>query len=979
MTVSTAGLIASAPVVWTSAARYLTVPFGTILRTYDVSQSPPKCIASHVGHTSPVTSIVSMRDMRVASASRDGTLRIWDLKSGQCLHTIDVGRPLSSIDCLSPDKILAYANKELNIIDSSATVKRRSRKITRSHLQILRSEEGRVVSAKESHVVAFIEGNGLHITSKAASHLEPILTIPYRRLLTSIAITPDASKLAVGDEKGVIWIYHDIAKALVLLKRGRNILRPNSFNVSRLHWHPSAVRALMFCHQGQVLLSGGNETVLVSWQMGRTNFGVRTFIPRLTAPIIGIAVSPDENLYATTHADNAVRIIDQRTGVLMETIRGVASRLLDISVDNPKHLLSSRVDPSSVENFGATTDRTNPSRLWLAGTGPTIQLFDVNRGEQIDEHAVAPKNIIYEPTEKSKTKSHPDQLLVTLVSVHKKVNLIATIDHQDLRTADTEFYAAKRGVYNLRIWNREADGELRLVAVINEPHGSGNPVTSMSFHPRLPCLSTTSSCGTARLWMLTGSETNSWRCESEKIYKDLPCNAVAFSEDGSLQAIAYRNVITIWTLEITEGMGDSDSPDETNGNEHESHNLVSKVDLELLRVFVHPPQHEHIHKLNFIRGRVPILLAITKHGLYAWNVLTQGIWWSHRFLCDPHSMVVDEDSNRIAISIRIPPLIASSNEFPADKGATVKKAEPQSGDIAMKEILSSSGANSLAVETGDLEFSEAPKKGTGAKERSTDVSLEAYDRNRLQKGEGSYRIDEEMLSKSDTAIAVFNGGSPVPINVFRLSPGLHVAALAFVQLRSTAPRSLVSFDSNLKVTVHRTCESTEDMVSVVTEEIPALAEFDQENKQPSNLEKLLGDSWRSELLESEKKIKDIGAKLSDTKHMDFLQNENNSRSRDVVAAVSEAFQGALHVQGPVPPRLIHLMDTLLQGRSKLDGVKKDDEFIQHRTKLETKNNISSIDGPSMQHSSNRGNGNETRLFCRSLILMGHSQPSRTKG
>eukprot|EP00178_Gracilaria_changii_P027948 TRINITY_DN935_c0_g1_i1.p1 TRINITY_DN935_c0_g1~~TRINITY_DN935_c0_g1_i1.p1 ORF type:complete len:957 (-),score=116.06 TRINITY_DN935_c0_g1_i1:4560-7430(-) len=955
MHVSTAGVIASAPVAWASSSTFLTVPFGAILRTFDVSQSPPRCIASHIGHTSPVTSVISLSDMRVASASKDGTLRIWDIQGGNCLRTFDIGRPLSSIDLLSSAKILSYANQELNIIEFGIKVKRRSRMITRSHLQIVKSEEGVIVSGKDSNMVAIIEGNALHITTKDG--VEPLLTVPHRKLLTSVAITADASKLAVGDEMGVIWVYHDVANLLSMLKKGRNIRRPSSLGVSKLHWHPSAVQGLSFGHQGRVLLSGGNETVLVSWQMSRTNFGVKTFLSSLKAPILGIIVSPDEKLYATTHSDNAVRIIDQRTGTVVETIRGVASRLLHISQDNPKHLFSSRVDPSLLNHFAAVNDRMNPSRLWLTGTGSTIQLFDVCKGVQVEEHAVAPRNSTAQQKQRNEKHERPGELVVTAVAVHKKRDLIATIDHQDLRTENTNFYGAKKGADTLRLWNRTEDGDFNLITVINEPHGSGNPVTDLSFHPYLPYLSTTSSCGTFRLWSETGSETNSWRCESEKTYKDLPSHAVAFSGDGSLQAVAFGNLITIWTIETTEGLEDAQYMQVTN---EEKKGSCSTITFELLRVLVHPPHHELVRKLIFVSDTVPILLATTKYCLYAWNVITQGIWWSHRFLCDPDSMVLDEDSNRVAISIHIPPLVASSNRLYVDgnESRTIHNSQP--GDIVNRKLSSFSEKDTDCVKTHKLDSLATEKRG-------------------LRAGE------QEKANELDTAIAVFSSASPVPTNVFRLSPGLKVAALAFVRLGGASTcsnRSLVSFDSNLKVTLHPTYQSPEDTSSAITEELLASTPAAQGDEQKGNLDRILGDAWQDDYRESNKNQDDTKIRISDSIHNDaFPKGTDISKYKDVTFALSQAFCGAVDVQGSVMPRLTQFMDTLLLSRRRLCGDESESTGAQNLKNGGNTNENSKKNGLPLRPNSpdvKKTSEAKSRSFCRSLILLEHPRSSKTR-
>ena len=67
--------------------------------------------------------------------------------------------------------------------------------------------------------------------------------------------------------------------------------------LSTWHWHANAVGALMFSEDGAYVLSGGEEAVLVLWQV---ETGVKQFLPRMGAPIRYIAGMPDPTLFAVS-------------------------------------------------------------------------------------------------------------------------------------------------------------------------------------------------------------------------------------------------------------------------------------------------------------------------------------------------------------------------------------------------------------------------------------------------------------------------------------------------------------------------------------------------------------------------------------------------------------------------------------------------------------------------------------------------------
>lgn len=963
MVIPTSGLIASNPVAWSASSRFVTIPFGRLLRTYDVSERPPKCVSSHIGHTSPINSVVSLPDMRLASASSDGTIRIWDLQSGQCMRTIEVAHPVSSIAYLASQKILCYTQDKLLIVDLVANSRTRSHFISKTFIDLFKRDEGLVVSTEDGQLIAVIEGDALHISS-LSNNCQFILTVHSRQRLTSSAITPDGSKLAVADETGVIWIYHNLSSSLEQSKKGKKVVRPHALNVSRLHWHASAVRALSFSHDGQVLLSAGNEAVLVSWQMSRTNFGTKSFLPRLKAPVVGLSVSPNEKYYATSHADNAVRVIDQRTSEVKHTIRGVAARLMDITVDNPGHIFSSRFNRYSMKHMSATVDQSNAARVWVSGTDPSIQLLDVHGGQQVTEVMVTPKNIVYEPQKRNVAKRHPDQLVVTLMTAHKNTNLLATVDFQDLRTADTKLYGAKQGIHTLRIWKQEdSAGALQLLTVINAPHGPEGAITGMCFHPTLSCLVTSSSNGTVRLWSTADSELKLWRCECEKAYKGLPCNSVAFSVDGSMLAVAFGSSITLWTLETP--MLDSGADLAGTSSEYESDpaTALQSISLELMRVLIHPPHHEVIQKLAFTNARIPILVAVTKHGVYAWNVITQGIWWSLRFSCDTNSFAVDELSNRFALPVHIPPLLTSDNGIgmksdrtqPIQEGVQVSKAAEQ--DETMKSKSSSQGV-----------VKRRERKRRNVRRGTTQMPNEMSSLNYYMNGPS---FQNKNISQ-DTAIAIFDVISPVPVTVHRLPPGVQVMAMAFVEqpnAKQVPHRSLVSFDSTSQVTIHEAKDMLDDTVSTVTAEVTSPSDDTDESSKPySNLQKLLGADWGTgPTLNGE----DVSEKYDHLQpNSEAVSHRNMTRTQEVKSALLETFQGPAHVQGPLCNRVSRLMDTLLQNRRSLcdgNGIQTGRVTLTVDKTRASDEEAERVPSDMIAMKSEDSNDSDSRLFCRSLI------------
>lgn len=102
--------------------------------------------------------------------------------------------------------------------------------------------------------------------------------------LTCLSFHPSEEYFATGDEKGNIRLWYCLNEAATAYVPAVEKRAPTT----TLHWHAHAVSALSFTPNGAYLLSGGEEAVLVIWQL---HSGKKEFVPRVGAPISSIAVS----------------------------------------------------------------------------------------------------------------------------------------------------------------------------------------------------------------------------------------------------------------------------------------------------------------------------------------------------------------------------------------------------------------------------------------------------------------------------------------------------------------------------------------------------------------------------------------------------------------------------------------------------------------------------------------------------------------
>ena len=106
--------------------------------------------------------------------------------------------------------------------------------------------------------------------------------------LTCLATHPVDDYFATGDVKGNIRIWYCLNRDLPVNATGVE----KKSDTTSLHWHAHAVSSLTFTSNGAYLLSGGEEAVLVVWQL-RT--GRKEFVPRVGAPIRTVSLSNPVN------------------------------------------------------------------------------------------------------------------------------------------------------------------------------------------------------------------------------------------------------------------------------------------------------------------------------------------------------------------------------------------------------------------------------------------------------------------------------------------------------------------------------------------------------------------------------------------------------------------------------------------------------------------------------------------------------------
>uniref|UniRef100_A0A7N6BH26 WD repeat-containing protein 75 second beta-propeller domain-containing protein n=1 Tax=Anabas testudineus TaxID=64144 RepID=A0A7N6BH26_ANATE len=553
------------PVI-TNDSRFLLVPSGECVKVF--STSTEECVHDLRGHTDLVTGVLlrPSNHLQVYSCSADGTVRLWDFTDGILIKTFVIGYPIYSMYASADHEGIIFIVTPLQSDKRSELFQLVAVQLPQSGEQLVEARElSGVLSDVSSNPAAITFGQGgEYIASAKGLQLEVYFfkkQKSYRFSLkednkkggkntfTCVACHPKDDCIATGHEDGKIRLW-------------RNFNHKKEYTYSTLHWHHSAVSSLRFTPEGTNLLSGGVESVLVQWRYNQES--QRDFLPRLGAAITHITISPDGALFCTSHSDNKITIIQSCVKV-SAVIQGLVKGNVQTDL---------MLDPRS-------------KALVLNGKPGHLQFYSLQRDKLLYNLDIVQQEYIHE--------LGLQQFEVVKAAFSASGKWLATVEERKQKIAELEL--------NLKLWEYDEQTQsFVLNTTISAPHEA--QITAMCFC-QAPDSQTTMLVSTRNLflWILQDNlynESPSWSCNFVGAYRGLLPECCSFSADGSLLAVSFQEVVTVW----------------------------SPASWELLTTLSQPPGA--IRDLCF--GRLSCskyLLGTTANNLLCcWNLLTCSLEWS---------------------------------------------------------------------------------------------------------------------------------------------------------------------------------------------------------------------------------------------------------------------------------------------------------------------------------------------------------------
>uniref|UniRef100_UPI00358EB187 WD repeat-containing protein 75 isoform X2 n=1 Tax=Myxine glutinosa TaxID=7769 RepID=UPI00358EB187 len=534
-------------------------------------------------------------DTKVYSSSLDGTIKVWDFMDGILIKTYLVHSPLQALfscsskenqlyvlcrNLMDQDEVTQYYNTSLNHL-VSVQLPKSTREIVEVEqrdviLESVSNTEKTIAFSKHGDYIAAVMKLQLGVFDLKKKnwqwrHLKDISKKGRNNKFTCICCHPMDDCIATGHMDGKIRLWRNVQK--------------KDYIVSMFHWHSDKVQDLAFSVGGQSLFTVGMEAVLVQWCYGSES--ERHFLPRLGAPIQHVVPSPCGSLLATSHTDNKIVLIHS---------------CLDVA-----HIIQGLVHGGT--STGVLLDPRTRA-LVLNGKPGCLQFYCLHTDQLLYDLDVVQQEHIF--------PSNNSQIEVTKADFSCCGSWLATVEQRtcshtlpELRLKFWSFQDKQQSfVLNTSILAPHEDDVLRLCF---QPHTSGN-FSNM--------LGTISKDGCFKIWIMSADAqddgaASTWVCDFVGSYHNLPPLDCCFAEDGSLFAIAFGSIVTLWDPKNWE-----------------------------MRTSLCQPPGDVIHICFGRNGSSNYLLGGSSAGfLHVWNLLSCRLEWSVQLdvgvlVADPYSDVL---------------------------------------------------------------------------------------------------------------------------------------------------------------------------------------------------------------------------------------------------------------------------------------------------------------------------------------------------